>query len=165
MTNEKICGSTETTSGNPCEWKPGPSCPFHNENKTPPDNGRPTKLSKDRQERIAIAIEEGVPLVAACKLNGITHETHSNWMKRGEQEEEGPYADYFGRLTRALGHDQREKTNVLWETAMETGDTQTMLTILKQRYPDTWSEQDIGEAFGFEVSSRVVEVTESDLEV
>jgi len=146
MTDD-LCGSTNTSSGVPCKWniaKKG-ECPFHNTD-DPPENGRPTKLSYERQERIATAVEEGVPLVAACRLNNISHETHTNWMEKGQEEDEGPYADYFGRLTRALGTDQEKKTQQLWEAAQETNDTATMLTVLKQRYPETWQDQDIGEA-------------------
>jgi hypothetical protein len=69
-------------------------------------------------------------------------------MNRGEQQDEGVFAEYCTRLARALGFDQREKTEVLWETAEESNDTGTMLTVLKQRYPETWGEQDLGEAQG-----------------
>lgn len=164
MTDDEVCGE-EKNNGEPCTFDPkyrDGKCGHHTECDEPIDDGhdgpgRPTKLSKDRQERIATAIEEGVPLVAACRLNDITHETHSNWMERGEEQEEGIYAEYFGRLTRALGHDQREKTQALWETAKQSKDTGTMLTILKQRYPETWGETDIGEASGtIEVESDVV---------
>ena len=67
-------------------------------------------------------------------------------MLQGEDQEEGPFADYFQRLTRALGADQSKKTETMWETAKETGDTSLMLTVLKQRYPETWQDTDIGEA-------------------
>ena len=143
---DNICGSTETHSGEPCQNNPSEDdghCWMHtNEGE---QRGH-KKLSHDRQESMALALEEGVPLVAACRLNGITHKTHRNWMEKGEDESEGPYNDYFQRLTRALGHDQSEKTQELWEQAKRKGDTATMLTIIKQRYPETWQDQDIGEA-------------------
>lgn len=141
------CGSTETHSGEPCGNSASEDdgyCHLHTQDG---ENQRGhKKLSHDRQEKIALALEQGVPLVAACRLNGITHKTHRNWMQKGEEQEEGPYAQYFQRLTRALGHDQSEKTQKLWETAEKANDTATMLTILKQRYPETWQDQDIGEA-------------------
>jgi hypothetical protein len=153
MTDE--CGHIKN-DGDPCTFTakyPDGKCGHHTEADEPIDTGqdgpgRPTKLTKERQERIATAIEEGVPLVAACRLNDITHQTHSNWMERGEDQDEGIYAEYFGRLTRALGHDQSEKTKKLWDAAEKANDTGTMLTILKQRYPETWADTDIGEAGG-----------------
>jgi hypothetical protein len=50
--------------------------------------------------------------------------------------------------SRAVGHDQKKKTQTLWETAVANDDTATMLTVLKQRYPETWREEDLGEAQG-----------------
>jgi transposase-like protein len=152
------CGSTETSSGEPCQrsagWgreaTTGPCADHHDgtERDHPGAGGRPTKLTYDRQESIAAAVEDGVPIVAACRENEIDPSTHRRWMNRGEQQDEGVFAEYCTRLARALGYDQRTKTQVLWETAEETGDTATMLTVLKQRYPETWQDQDLGEAQG-----------------
>lgn len=148
MTDNEKCGYEGTHSGEACGNPPSePDGRCHIHTQTENQRGH-QKLSHERQERIATAIEEGVPLVAACRLNGITHKTHRRWMELGEEQEEGPYAEYCQRLTRALGHDQREKTAALWEAAERTNDTKTMLTILKQRYRETWDDQDIGEAQG-----------------
>lgn len=140
------CGYEDTTTGEPCKRAAGwgtdrdyGRCKDHQE------RGRPSKLSYERQENIASAVEDGDPLVAACRANGITHQTHRNWFKRGQEEDEGPYADYFERLARALAFDQSKKSKVLWETAEQRGDTQAMLTVLKQRYPETWEEMELGD--------------------
>jgi hypothetical protein len=45
-----------------------------------------------------------------------------------------------------LGEDQKQKTQQMWEAAQKTNDTATMLTVLKQRYQETWQDSDIGEA-------------------
>jgi len=157
MSDKDTCGYDDTHTGDPCgnhASEPDGRCHLH----TQTENQRGhSKLSHDRQERIATAIEQGVPLVAACRLNGITHKTHRNWMQAGEDQDEGPFAEYFQRLTRALGHDQREKTFELWEAAEASGDTATMLTILKQRYPETWGETDIGEAKGGDPAEAYIE--------
>lgn len=158
--DRETCGYEDTHSGEPCgnsASEPDGYCHMHTE--VGEQRGH-RKLSHDRQERIATALEEGVPLVAACRLNGITHDTHRNWMQLGEEQEEGPYAEYFGRLTRALGHDQREKTQLMWQAAKENGDTATMLTVLKQRYPETWGETDIGEAKGGQLFALPDSVTD-----
>ena len=142
----ETCGFDNTTTGEPCQNTPNlPDDRCHLHTEVGEQRGH-KKLSKERQERIATAIESGVPLVAACRLNGITYQTHSNWMTQGEDQDEGPFNDYFERLARALGSDQKDKTATLWRIAEERGDTATMLTILKQRYPETWQDQDIGEA-------------------
>jgi len=160
----ETCGHTKN-DGEPCTFPvkyPDGKCGHHTDCEEPIEQenngpGRPTKLTKERQERIATAVEEGVPLVAACRMNDIAHQTHSNWMERGQEQDEGIFAEYFGRLARALGHDQNEKTQEMWEAAKERNDTGAMLTVLKQRYPETWGESDIGEAntVKLEVSERV----------
>ena len=145
--SDELCGFENTTTGKPCRneaVEDDGRCHIHTRDEDAQRGHR--KLSHERQERIATAIESGVPLVAACRLNSITYQTHKNWMEQGQDEAEGPFNDYFERLTRALGHDQKDKTATLWEAAKRQGDTKTMLTILKQRYPETWGDSDIGEA-------------------
>lgn len=146
--SEDICGEP-TEDGTPCEHpacRTDGKCWIHTEADEGADVGRPSKLSYERQERIAADVEDGVPLVAACRINGITHETHDNWMEKGSEQDEGPHAEYFGRLARALGEDEKQKTQQMWEAAQKANDTATMLTVLKQRYPETWGNSDIGEA-------------------
>lgn len=149
MSDRDICGSADTSSGDPCQRDAGWGTDVdHGPCKDHRGPGRPSDLTHDRQEAIASEIESGTPVVAACRLNGITHKTHRRWMKRGDQQDHGIYAEYCQRLARALGHDQSTKTEVLWETAEASNDTATMLTVLKQRYPETWEDQNIGEAQG-----------------
>jgi len=153
-----ICGSTSTASGDPCQrpagWgrdtTTGPCADHHDgtDRVHSRAGGRPTKLTYKLQEQIATAVEDGVPIVAACREGGIAPSTHRRWMDRGERRDEGVFAEYCTRLARALGYDQRSKTEIMWETAEEINDTATMLTVLKQRYPETWQDQDLGEAQG-----------------
>lgn len=152
MTDDR-CGSTDTSSGDPCQRPAGWGTDLdHGPCSTHRGPGRPTKLTKDRQERIATEIESGTPLVAACRLNEITHQTHKNWYDRGKREaardEDNIYTEYFGRLARALGHDESKKSAQMWEAAVEANDVPSMQTVLKQRYPETWQDQDLGEAQG-----------------
>jgi len=160
------CGA-ELSDGGKCSFQvkyPDGRCGHHTDCDEPIEQendgpGRPTKLTKERQERIATAIEEGVPLVAACRLNGIVYKSHERWMERGEEQDEGIFAEYCQRVTRALGHDQNEKTQEMLEAANKQNDTGTMLTVLKQRYPETWGDTDISEASSvkLEVSERVTD--------
>jgi len=122
------------------------------------DPGRDPKLTRERQERIAQAIESGASIAEASRKNGIHRETFRTWMKRGEEQEEGIYADFFGRLTRARGEGEATYRDALIDIAKETGDTATLMAMLKQRYPDEWAEVDRGEqadTVRLEVSERV----------
>jgi hypothetical protein len=65
---------------------------------------------------------------------------------------------------RARGEGEAKYRTTLMKLAEETGDTATLMAMLKQRYPEAWSEVDRGEqADGqVEVSSEVVTVTTDD---
>lgn len=148
MTDE-TCGHP-TADDTACEHpacRPDGKCWMHTDH-DPASPGQPTKLTKSRQENIAAAVEAGDPLKAAVEEHGITFQTHLNWMERGEDNPESIYGEYFDRLTRALAVDLRSKSRVLWAAAEKTNDTKAMMTIIKNRHPEWWADQDIGEAEG-----------------
>lgn len=157
----ELCGA-DTTKGGTCQ-NAADSCPWHNVDEQP-DTGRDPKLTKERQENIAAAIENGASISEAARKNGIHRETFHNWMKRGEDQEEGIYAEFFDRLTRARGEGEASYRDALVEIAKETGDTATLMAMLKQRYPESWGDVDRGEqADGqIDVSSEVVTVEATD---
>lgn len=159
------CGA-ETTSGDPCQ-NPAESCPWHNTD-DPPKNGRPTKLSYDRQEKIATALEAGKSLNSAARMAGVTPNTVFNWLDRGEAEKqngkENEFTDFLDRITRAKGHGEDFYFNLALELARENEDHRFIASLMKQRYPDSWGDTETGvEATEIEVTSDVVEVTEADL--
>ena len=154
---EDICGA-ETTKGEPCQNK-AESCPWHNTD-NPPENGRDSKLTKEREEQIAQAIERGKSINSAARMAGITPQTVYNWLDRGEDEQNTVYADFFERITRAKGYGEDKYFNVIWEMAKEEGDHRFLASLMKQRYPDSWEDTDTGvEASEIKVESEVVEVT------
>jgi len=128
------CGA-ETTDGTPCE-NPAESCPWHDVDKQP-DNGRPTKLTKDRQEAIAAMIEEGHSIKASARENGVTPQAVYDWLDRGEAQEEGIYSDFFDRLTRARGVRERTYFELIKERAQEQGDHRFLMSMLKRRHPES----------------------------
>jgi len=157
MTDD-LCGSTNTSSGDPCKWniaKKG-ECPFHNTD-DPPENGRESKLSKEREEQIAQAIERGKSINSAARMAGITPQTVYNWLDRGEDEENTVYADFFERITRAKGFGEDKYFNVIWEMAKEEGDHRFLASLMKQRYPDSWGDTDTG----VDADTVTIEVSEN----
>lgn len=141
-----ICGSTDTTSGEPCKFSPGASCPWHNEDKETPDNGRPTKLSYERQEKIATAIEKGKSLNSASRMAGVDPATVYNWIDRGESEKkagkENEFTDFYERITHAKGHGEDFYFSLALQLARENEDHRFIASLLKQRYPDSWAGSD-----------------------
>lgn len=146
---DDICGYEDTTTGQPCRHPAG-SCPVPSHRGAVPNGGnpqgRPTKLNLQRQEDIAQAVERGKSFTSACRKAGITPQTGIRWMQVGEDEDEGPYREFFERLTRAKGIGQD-----LWEQRLHevTEDPATIMAILKTQYPDTeWGDANRGEQAG-----------------
>lgn len=144
--SDDVCGA-ECVDGSPCQH-PADSCPVpsHSDPDAENPHGRDTKLSKQRQEAIAAMIEDGHSIGAASRCNGITVQSFYNWMSRGEQQDEGPYADFFSRITRARGHGEKGYVDAITAIARETGDTDTLMSLLKCRYPDAWADVETGTA-------------------
>jgi rubrerythrin len=153
-----ICGSTDTSSGEPCKWNESEKgeCPFHNTD-NPPDNGRDSKLTKEREEKIAQAIERGKSINSAARMAGISPQTVYNWLDRGEDEANTVYRDFFERITRAKGYGEDKYFNVIWEMAKEEGDHRFLASLMKQRYPDSWGDTDTG----VKADSVTIEVSEN----
>lgn len=167
MTDDDKCGSTNTSSGKPCK-NSAESCPWHDTD-DPPETGRPTKLTLERQERIASMIEEGHSIGAAARSNGITVQTFFNWMERGAAQDEGVFAEFFERITRARGHGEKQYLDAIMTIARENGDVSTLLTLLKSRYPESWADAKRGEQTGGVTvnldSTETVEIDPETLEI
>jgi transposase-like protein len=155
------CGA-ETTSGEPCQ-NPADSCPWHN-TENPPENGRPSKLTHAKQEAIAADIEQGRSMRSAARKQDLTPQTVMNWMQRGESDLEedkaNEYTDFFERITRAKGYGEEWYMQTIIELAQENEDHRFLMSLMKQRYPDSWGETETGvDASEVTVESEVVEVT------
>ncbi|MDL5361363.1 hypothetical protein [Halalkalicoccus sp. NIPERK01] len=101
-----------------------------------------------RQENIAAMLEQGQSVAAACRCNGIGTTTFYEWLDRGDKQEEGIYADFADRVARARGAGEAELVDELLEMVRETGDTRTMLSVIKSRYPESWGDAEAAEEGG-----------------
>lgn len=127
MTDDELCGE-ETSKGTPCQ-NPADSCPWHDDD--PPETGRPSKLSHDRQEGIALALEAGVSFKNACEANGIDAETGHRWLRLGEDQEEGELCEFYDRITHARGVGKQELSNSIVRIAKQQDDARTLLKYLQ----------------------------------
>jgi hypothetical protein len=76
---------------------------------------QPTKLTEELHEAMIRHLELGTPVRRSVKLVGISHQTHYNWLERGQAERdrlagdararmregERPYVDYLDAVQRA----------------------------------------------------------------
>ena len=108
--------------------------------------GRTSKLTKQRQESIALMLEDGHSIAATCRCNDITQRTFYDWLEKGSDQDEGIYSQFSQRVARARGHGERRLTDDLLRIAREERDTKALLSILKSRYPESWSDDDAGQS-------------------
>jgi len=158
MSNDDICGA-ETVDGGTCEFKAKYAdgrCGHHTEENDVYQE-RDSKLTKEREEKIAQALEQGKSMNSAARMVGISPQTVYNWLDRGEGQEEGIYKEFFERITRAKGYGEDKYFNVIWEMAKEEGDHRFLASLMKQRYPDSWGDTDTG----VDADTVTIEVSEN----
>lgn len=151
MTDDDICGA-ETGDGSPCQnpavengwcW-----IPSHSDPDAENPQGRDPKLTRERQEKLAQMLEEGQSIRAACRCNGIGTSTFYEWLEKGDVQDEGIYAEFAERVARARGAGERQLVDELLEMAREQQDARTVLSVLKNRYPESWGDAEAGEDGG-----------------
>lgn len=148
--SDDICGA-ETGDGSNCQNPPSREdgrCHHHTKAGDGFSGGRDTKLTYERQESIAQMLEESHSVAAACRCNNISRESFYTWLRKGDQQDEGIYADFSDRVAQARGIGEADLKDEVMEAAREQGDTRTMLSILKSRYPDSWGDADATEEGG-----------------
>lgn len=166
MTDD-ICGVT-TTQDQPCQNPAGENgfCWISSHNPgTDEENphGRDPKLTQERQEKIASAIEAGKSVVSAARMAGIHPATIYSWLEKGEDQDEGIYGDFHDRFVRARGQGEDTYVEALIDIARDQDDTATLMSMLKQRYPESWGDVDRGEQSGqVVVNTEAPETTEID---
>jgi hypothetical protein len=98
-------------------------------------------------------------------MAGVSRNAVYSWIEKGEDQDEGIYADFHDRIRRAQGNGEDFYFSLALEMAKEDGDHRFIASLMKQRYPDSWADTETGvEATEINVTSDVVEVTESDLQ-
>ena len=120
---QDICG-VETAEGTPCQnpATDGDTCWLNEHGGSSDPSGRNTKLTKQRQEAIAAAIEDGKSMESASRMTGVDPATVYNWLDRGEDEENSVYAEFYERITRAKGIGEDFYYRTVIEMAREEGD-------------------------------------------
>ena len=163
-----VCGHpTEGGDGPPCQnpgTRPDGRCHHHTDAADEDSGGRPSKLTRERCDRITSSIAEGKSIVSAARMEGIHPATLHAWVQKGEDHdpdpefEADPYGYFHDRFVRARGLGEDAYVQDALDLAREEGDLSTLLSMLKQRYPESWGDVDRGEQSG----GVVVNVSEPD---
>lgn len=123
------------------------------------DRGRPTKLTKEVEEKIIRAIRAGNYIETAAAFAGISKDTLYNWLKRGAREsqrlEGSPnakprkkeliYLEFSDAVSRAMAEAEvRDVQNI--SIAGEQGDWRASAWRLERRHPERWGKKEKLEA-------------------
>lgn len=101
---------------------------------------RPTKLTKELQDKVCEFLEKGNTRKASAALVLIDEVTFSRWYHRGAREEKGQYRDFFLRVNEAEAKCQ--DTGVETIRAGSVGNPKLVLNFMGRRFPSDWGRRD-----------------------
>jgi len=148
---EDICGSEDTSSGEPCQFKPGGSCPWHGEDADYDTRDTMLEQAPEITQIVAGALQAGDTVPEACSEAGITKDQYYDWRSRGfDTDEDNVFAEFADEVTQARRVAGKKDRSRLKELALENGDTRTLYKIHHDQYGDAYGkeneeERDTGE--------------------
>ena len=92
--------------------------------------GRKTKLTPERKEKILECVRAGMSSRATAKMVGITEQTLSNWLTRGEKAKSGSFLDFFQSFRSAEGDFELSNLEIIRRSSKE----ETKILRQKVRY-------------------------------
>jgi len=137
------CGH-DTADGSPCLRTTGGETCWDHADDDRGTAGRNHKLTKEREEEIAQALEAGKSMTSAARMAGVSRNTVYSWIERGEQEENTVFAEFHDRIRRARGHGEDFYFTLALQLAKENEDHRFIASLMKQRYPQEWAETETG---------------------
>jgi hypothetical protein len=100
---------------------------------------RPSKLTKQVQERICSAIRAGnYPAVAAVAA-GISEATFYRWMEQGRTAGKGPHRDFYEAVKQAEAESEVHAVAILRKEMK--GDWRAAVALLERRHAGRWRRQ------------------------
>jgi hypothetical protein len=102
--------------------------------------GRPSKLTKELQQRIGYNIALGLTYSLAADAAGITYKTFNEYMNRGQTEKSGKYYLFYKYIQKC----NADAAKVLLERINEAakgGDTQMCTWILERRFNEDFGRR------------------------
>jgi len=161
--SEDICGSTNTTSGEPCNFTPGDSCPWHDSEN--PAEGRKTRLEENPELKDLIVgeLQAGATVPEACAEAGLSStQTYYNWRDRGREENpEDVFLEFLEETTHARRIASKNDRRELKSECKERGDTRTWYKLHHDQYGDTYGKEEAEDrptgSEGFGIPDELIE--------
>lgn len=100
---------------------------------------RPTKLTPEIQDRIVTAIRAGNYMETAAAYAGIARSTFNEWIRRGAEEQEGPFAEFAAAVEQALAAAEARDVALIGQAAQK--EWQAAAWRLERRLPERWGRK------------------------
>jgi len=140
--SDDICGSTDTTTGEPCQFSPGESCPWHDTDSSPDTREPYLKQHPDVIDLIADRLAAGDTVAEACaEVDEVTEYQYYEWRRRAD-EDGGVFAKFANETTRARKGAGRQDRARLQEEIEQTKDTRTWYKLHMKQYGDQYGDED-----------------------
>lgn len=92
------------------------------------------------RETIVRYILRGDQPDVAARAAGLSRDTFIEWLRRGQNDADGPYADFFQAIDQADAQCETRATGKLYDIAID-GDSKALIEFLGRRYPKNWSQK------------------------
>lgn len=152
MTDDDICGSTDTHSGEPCQrdagWgrdaDSGPCVDHVDDDRS---TGNRTELEKDGSitDLVAGELQNGATVPEACAEAGISTSAYHRYRDRGDpntnDDPDPVFREFWEETTRARRIGAKRDRERLKDLIAEEGDTRTWYKLHHDQYGDSYEEE------------------------
>lgn len=149
MTDDNICGSTDTHDGEPCQrtagWgrdaDAGP-CVDHADGDG--GTGPSTLIEQDSSivDLVAGELQNGATVPEACAEAGISTSAYHEWRQRAEADDAADvFVEFLEETTRARRIGAKRDRERLKDLIAEEGDTRTWYKLHHDQYGDSYEEE------------------------
>lgn len=153
MTDDEICGSTDTHDGEPCGRAAGwgrdaDSGPCIDHADEDGGTGRICDLKRDDSiiDLVAGELQNGATVPEACAEARISEDQYYDWRRRAYDEDaDAVFSKFYEETERARRIDSKAKRDRLWDEAMKQGDIRTAYKLYHDQHGDAFGEESSGE--------------------
>lgn len=118
--------------------------------------GRPTSLTPAIKKKIVTCIEKGNYLDTAAAFAGVHRTTLNDWLRRGDDEEQGIYRDFSDEVHTAMAKAEIDAIEVINTVGKKVW--QAKAWWLERRFAEKWGKKDKIEHTG--PNGKSIEVSE-----
>ena len=149
MTDDEICGSTDTHSEEPCQRTAGwgrdaDSGPCIDHADDAGGTGRRSELEQSPEivDLVAGELSNGATVPEACAEAGISTSAYHEWRRKGEADDAPEvFVEFLEQTTRARRIGAKRDRERLKDLIAEEGDTRTWYKLHHDQYGDSYDEE------------------------